>query len=680
MCSASTPLRGRGFRPADDGVGGNNHVVLLTEEFWRSHFGADETVLGRTITIDDVACEVVGIVPAGSWFFRDPKFFVPAVLDPANNDRASRFSHWADVYGRMKAGVSVAQLDAELKAIKRRLAPEYPDYKQDWNVRVLPLGPTLAENPRPVLFILAGAVALVLLIVAANVANLLLARASRRRREIALRAALGATGRRLVRQTLTESLLLAFLGGAGGAFLSWWGVRAIGRLSADLVPAAMAPQLDVRVLLVSLLLTCGTGVLFGVLPALQARRLALNDALKVGGHGGSAGRPRSQSALVVAELALSVVLLAGAGLLLRSLARVATFDAGINPGHVLTFDLSPSDARYPTRESRVAYIQEAVARVRAVPGVASVGSTIETPFRGGSYGEFFSRVDRPETRFDHLGRVNFIAGDYFEAMGMRLVRGRALQESEGFQPEAPRVIVVNQTVVDTFFPDEDPIGASLVVAGAVGTAEIVGVVADARSVRLDRPPGPIAYAPEAFALDQICLVVRTSGLAPEALIPPVRAALSQLDPTVPLANVRSLDEALRDSLAQRRLVFALIGGFAIAGLVLACVGLYGVMSYAVETRRRELSIRVALGAARGDVVGVVVRDGVRLIVIGLVVGLVATAAVTKLLASQLFGVTAHDPLVIGGAMLLLGAVALSACGLPAWRAARADPLETLRSE
>ena len=308
------PLRGRGFRPADDGVGGNNHVVLLTEEFWRSHFGADETVLGRTITIDDVACEVVGIVPAGSWFFRDPKFFVPAVLDPANNDRASRFSHWADVYGRMKAGVSVAQLDAELKAIKRRLAPEYPDYKQDWNVRVLPLGPTLAENPRPVLFILAGAVALVLLIVAANVANLLLARASRRRREIALRAALGATGRRLVRQTLTESLLLAFLGGAGGAFLSWWGVRAIGRLSADLVPAAMAPQLDVRVLLVSLLLTCGTGVLFGVLPALQARRLALNDALKVGGHGGSAGRPRSQSALVVAELALSVVLLAGAGL------------------------------------------------------------------------------------------------------------------------------------------------------------------------------------------------------------------------------------------------------------------------------------------------------------------------------------------------------------------------------
>lgn len=675
-----SPLRGRGFTAQDEQVGGNQRVIILTEEFWRSRFGADETLLGRNIQLNDEPHEVIGILPANAWFFHHPKYFLPAVLDPNISGRSSRSSHWADVYARMKPGVTVDQLDAELKALKVSLNPEYPVYKRVWNVRVMPLQSVLASNPRPVLLTLICVVALVLAIACANVANLLLARASRRRREISLRAALGASGQRLVRQVLTESLLLAALGGAAGILLSWWGVQAVGALSTNLLPQVMAPQLNLRVLLVSLSLTAATGVLFGLIPAWHARRSELNDALKSGSHGASGlRRTQAQSTLVVAELAFTLLLLVGAGLLLRSLINTARVDPGFNVENVLTFDLSPPENRYDTRESNLAYLNEVQQELSNIPGIEAVGTTIESPFLGGALREIVRRADRPRPEVNFTGRINLLGGDYYTAMGMRLLRGRTQTTAE-FSADSAPVVVVNQRLVNQFFPDEDPLGKQLWVSGGLGILEIIGVVADVRPLRLDQAPLPYVYASQSFQPFGISVVVRTHDLEPLSLVPSVRAALERIDPGIPMANTRSLTQALDYSLAQRRLVLRLVGGFAITALILACIGLYGVMSYTVATRSRELAIRLALGASRQSIVGLVMNDGGRLALIGLGVGLAVTFATSRLIAAQLFETPPHDPIVIATAAVTLGTVALLACWFPARRAARADPIQALRNE
>ena len=675
-----TPLRGRGFTPADEQVGGDNRVVLLTEEFWRSRFGADESLPGQTIMLDDEPHTVIGVVPASTWFYRAPKYFIPAVLDPEDSGRSSRSSHWANVFARMQPGVTAAQLDAELKALKESLNPQYPGYKQGWSVRVLPVQSVLSENPRPVLVLLVGAVSVVLLIACANVANLLLARTSRRRREISLRAALGASSIRLIRQTLTESLLLAGIGGALGILLSWWGIKAVGALSSNLLPQVMAPELNIRVLAISVLLTGLTGVLFGLLPAWHSRRPDLNEALKSDGPGASIfRRGRSQSVLVVTEVALTLLLLAGAGLLLRSLERATRSDPGIRVENVLTFDLSPSESRYPSRESRLAYIDRVLTEVESVPGIESVGITVESPFVGGAWGEYISRPDLPPSDDRPIARVNFQAGDYFEAMGMHLRRGRT-QTSDEFQADPPRVIVVNETLARQFFGDEDPVGKLLRVSGSIETAEIVGVVADIRPQRLDRPVEPYIYASLAFEPWRTAVVVRTRGLEPHSLVPAVRAALDRIDPGIPMANTRSLTQAVAESLAERRLVLGLVGGFAVTALALACIGLYGVMSYSIAGRHRELAIRLALGASRRSITGMVLADAGRLTLLGLAIGLAGSFASSQLIASQLFEVPTHDPLVLATAVMLLATVSFLACWVPAHRAAGANPITALRND
>ena len=670
------PLLGRAFGPGNDRPGGDNAVVVLTEELWRSRFGGAASILGKTIVLDEVPRTVIGVLPAGAWLFRETQFFVPAVLDPAT-PRSTRMFHWAEVYGRLKPGITVARADARLKTIKQQLASDYPDYKKRWNVAVRPLQELLAGDPRPVLTLLLGAVALVLLIACANVANLLLARAYNRQQEIALRAALGADSLRIVRQVLAESLLLAGLGGATGIVLSYWGVDLLRYLTADLLPRAMAPRLDGRVLLFAAAVTTITGLLFGILPALRIRRPDFNQTLKSGGRRGTVGgRNRTQSTLVVVEVALTVVLLASTGLLLRSLARTATVDPGFEPDHVVAFDLSLPGASYQTAEQRLAFSRAFLERIRALPGVEAAGTGMAIPFTTGGFGEYLRRADRPDRRDEVLGRIDFVSEGYLEALGTRLLAGRTFTVSDNRQ-DGQRVAVVNQALVQAFFPDGNAIGRGITTGG--NSLEIVGVIANVVDRRLDLTHRPYVYVPQAFNPFAFSVAVRTP-LDPIEIAGSIRGELQRLDPGLPLANVRALDVAMADSMSERRLILGLIGAFATAALVLACLGLYAVMAYSVVTRRRELCIRMALGAARRDVMRHILGDGLRLMAVGLVLGLAGALVAGRLLTTQLYQVRSADPLVATGAAAAIATVALAACWIPAWNATRFSPIAALRDD
>jgi predicted permease len=668
-------LLGTGFLPEHDRPGGTNNVVLLTEELWRSRFGGDPSIVGTSIVMDEVPRTVIGVLPRGAWILRDAQFFVPAVLTPGTA-RSRRAPHWAEVYGRLKAGTTAARGDADLKAVKKQLASEYPAFKQRWSVMVRPLHYVLAVDRRPVLLTLLGAVALLLLIACANVANLLLGRACNREQEMALRAALGATTARIVRQVLTEGALLALLGGVAGILLSSWAVGILGRLMTDLVPQAMTPRLDVRVLAFAVVTTGVTALLFGMFPAWRAGQPDVNGVLKNGGKSATAGGRRgTQAMLVIAEVALTVVLLTSAGLLLRSLGNVARVDPGFEPGRALAFDLSLPKVTYPTAERRLAFSADLLGRIRSLPGVDAAGAGMAIPFRGGGFGEYLSRPDRPADSFI-LGRVDYVSEDYLEALGTRLLEGRRLIAADN-RGDALRVAVISETAARTFFPVESPIGREIFITG--NKWRVVGVIADVVDRRLDLTPRPFAYLPQAYNPFDFSVVVRTS-LDPMSMAASIRHALQDADPGVAIANVRTLDQAGAASMAQQRLTFNLVGIFSAAALTLACIGLYGVMAYSVATRRREICIRMALGAVSGDVIRDVLGDGLRLMSIGLVVGLAAALAAGRLLASQLYHVRSAEPTVIAETVFVMALVALVACLMPAWSAARSNPIAALRND
>ncbi len=669
------PLLGTGFLPEHDRPGGNNSVVLLTEELWRTRFGSDRSIVGTSIVMDEVPRTVIGVLPRGAWILRDAQLFVPAVLTPGTN-RSQRSPHWAEVYGRLKAGTTAARGDAELKAVKAQLASEYPAFKQRWSVTVRPLHYVLAVDRRPVVLTLLGAVALLLLIACANVANLLLARACNREQEMALRAALGATTARIVRQVLTEGALLALLGGVAGILLSSWAVGILGRLMTDLVPQAMTPQLDLRVLPFAVVTTGVTALLFGMLPAWRAGRPDVNGVLKNGGKSATAGGRRgTQAMLVIAEVALTVVLLTSAGLLLRSLTNVAGVDPGFEPARALAFDLSLPRVTYPTAERRLAFSGDLLGRIRNLPGVDAAGAGMSIPFRGGGFGEYLSRPDRPGDDF-LLGRVDYVSEGYLEALGTRLVSGRRLIAADN-QGDGVRVAVISETAARTLFPSDSPIGREIFIVG--NKWRVVGVVADVVDRRLDLKPRPFAYLPQAYNPFDFSVVVRTP-LEPMSLTASIRQALLEADPGVAIANLRALDQAGAASMAQQRLTFNLVGTFSAAALTLACIGLYGVMAYSVATRRREISIRMALGAVSGDVIRDVLGDGLRLVIIGIVVGLMAALAAGRLLTTQLYHVRSADPAVMAQTVFVMTLVALMACLIPAWSAARSNPIAALRND
>lgn len=669
------PLAGRDFHPEEDRAGGPDAVVMITEELWRSQFGADPAVVNRTILLDDVPRTVIGILPARAWMFRETQFLVPAVLAPGSS-RAARTDHWAEVNARLKPGISVEQADAELKALRARLAPLYPAWKKDWNVAVRSLRSQLAGNPRPVLLTLCAAVTLLLLVACANVANLLLARASDRAREAAVRSALGASGAQLVRQVLSESLMIAVGGGAIGIGLAYAGVAVLQRAFEHFLPNAITLQIDLRLLGAAGALVLLTGLLCGLLPAWRLRRADLNAVLKSGGRGASGTGHRAQSSLVILEVALTLVLLVGAGLLLRSLWRAAQADPGVTAGNVVMFDLSLPAATYRHHAARLAFAQELLTRLRALPGVESAGAGRGLPFAGGSFGEYLQRVgdSGPDERL--LGRMNFVSEGYFEAAGARLREGRWFDAADN-RLGGPRVTVIDGTAARTLFPRGGAIGQRVTIGG--GEWEVIGVVAPLVEHGIDARPRAFGYVPLAFNPSSFGVMVRAS-LPPEAMLATLRAEVQRLDAGVAIDSVRTMDEAMAASFTARRMVRNLVGAFAATSLLLASIGLYGVMSYSVATRRREFGVRLALGATPRAIRALVLRRGARLALAGVIAGLAGAFAGTRLIASLLYGVSAQDPAVFGGAIVGLASVALLACWLPAWRAARADPWSALRSE
>ena len=670
------PLLGRGFIEEDDRPGGRNDVVILTEELWRSRFGGDPSIVDTTIILDDVSRTVVGILPRGAWLFREDQFFVPLVLTPGT-PRAARSPHWGVVFGRLKPETTIERADAELNGIKRQLLNQYPPFKAKWGVGVRSLPELVVGTSRPSLLILLGAVSLVLLIACANVANLLLSRSHQRQQEIAVRAALGATGGRIVGQVLTESSVLATLGGAAGLALAFWSVGLLQYLTEQIAPGAPSPTLDRRVLGFSLALTAATGLVFGILPALRLRRLDLNDTLKNGGKSATAGgRQRAQSTLVIAEVALTVVLLSAAGLLMRSLANTATSDPGFEPSRVLAFDVSLPSATYDTNEKRMAFWTGLRARVAAVPGVEHAGEGMAIPFSGGGFGEYFFLPGRTGENDVRLGRLTYVSPGYLEALGTRLIAGRFLTEADNVA-EGPRVAVINQTAARSLFGAASPIEQPVIVVGQ--RWQIVGVIADVTDRQLDAARRAFAYVPQSFNPGNYSMVVRTR-LDPSSLVNSIRGEIARLDPGVALANPRALDDAMATSLTPRRTMLTLVGAFAACALMLACIGLYGVMACSVSTRRRDICIRMALGAERRAVIGHVLKDGIRLMAAGLFLGVAGALSIARLLSSELYQVSSYDPLVITGTIASVATVAILACWMPAWRAARFDPISSLRNE
>jgi putative ABC transport system permease protein len=673
-----TPLLGRGFVAGEDAIGGNNRVIVLAHQLWQRRYGGDAGVIGQTISLNQIPYTVIGVLPPGALLQDETMFLIPFIIDvDSDTVKWVRGYHCCGVIGRVAPGVTVSEAQAELRDVKQRLAAEYPTFKKDWSISVVSLQEDLTGDIRPTLRVLLATVGLVLLIACANVSNLLLARGNARAREMAIRAALGAHSGRIMRQMLSESLLLAVIGCAAGLLLAAFGVKLLTNMVRGLVPQARHPELDLNVLMFSILVACGCGLLFGLLPAIRASKPDLNHVLKETERGASSGsRRRSQSFLVVSEFACALVLLVGAGLFLRSFVRLLETDPGFNTQRALAFDLSFSKAKYPKAEDQQRFLKELNERIAALPGVEAVGAATTLPLSNRGRGGSVSRADRPAP--DSYGvRDDFVSGDYFSALGIKLLRGRLITETDNV-PKAPRVLVIDAKVARDLYPGEDPIGKILTYDGKPW--DVVGVVAPIRHAGLNSDPDSRIYGPRAhFSYPTAGMVIRSS-LQPATLVERVRKSILEADPDQPIANVRTLEEAVHRSLARERTTLILLGLFAAVAISLACVGIYGVMSYAIGQRAREISIRLALGAQRREIVRLVLAGGMKPALAGIALGLAAAFALSRLVEKLLFEVKTHDPLVFIASVCLLGMAAAFSVYLPARRAARVDPMVALRSE
>ena len=710
---------GRTFLPEEDKTPGTHPVLVIGHALWQSRFAGDPNVIGRKLLLNGQPFTVVGVAPAGFngvEMGRTNEIYVPmamqALVRPPrggysgemNPDLLSkRGPRWLAMVGRLKPGVSPEQAQAALSTIAAQLAQAYKETNENQAATVSPLSegdPTERGTLLSVARLLLAVVGLVLLIACANVANLLLARAAARRKEISIRLALGAGRRRLVKQLLTESVLLALLGGAAGLLLAVWLVGAAQAYPppANLFDAAFDFSLDRRVFAFTLLLSVATGVLFGLAPALQSSKPDLVAALKdeaalLPGQGGAGARRFSlRNLLVVAQVALSLVLLISAGLFLRSLQQARRIDPGFDPERVLSVPLNVNLLRYTKAQGQEFY-RQVLERVRAIPGVQSATLTRTPPLSGASRqtsvtvagGEPTERQRSSESAggaaevAENATLASSVGPDYFQTLRIPLLRGRdfTAQDREG----APGVVIVNETFAARYFPGRDPLGQRISFGGAKGPwMEVVGLARDGKYVTLGEAPAPFVYQPLAQRHETgMTLLVRTGG-DPAGYAPAVRREVQALEPNLPVTNSRPMTELLAMSLYPARMGALLLGGFGLLALLLASVGLYGVMSYSVSRRTREIGIRMALGAERRDVLRLVLREGMTLVAAGLALGLVAAFSATRLLAGFLYGVSTTDPSAFVAVAALLALVALAASLVPALRAARVDPLEALRYE
>jgi putative ABC transport system permease protein len=679
---------GRTLLPSD-GEPGREEVAVIGHGLWQRRFGGSHDVVGKVLNLDGRSMTVVGVMPPDfKWFIKQnslsgkpAEVWVPLTL--TGQQGAARRGRYLSAVGRLRPGVSVEQAQAEMNTVASRLEAEYLINK-GWGASVVPLRDQLAGDIRPALLVILGAVGFVLLIACVNVANLTLARSAGRRKELALRAALGAGRPRIVRQLLTESMLLAVMGGALGLLLSGWCVEALVAISPPNLIGEGQVGVNLSVLAFTLAVTLLTGVAFGVAPAVETTRLNLSESLKESSRGnvGGARSGRVRGALVVAEIGLSLVLLVGAGLMVRSFLQLQAVNPGFDASNLLTMRVMLPQTKYPEDARKIQFFRQAVARIAAMPGVRSASAVSALPFADLGTATSFTIEGRPALPPGERQGTDLRVADenYFRTMNIPVVAGRTFTEQEAVEDR--KVAVVNEAMARKHFPGEDPVGKRILVnmGGEPALTEIVGVVGDARYEKLEGELRPMVYwTPTRFTYPSMTLVVRTAG-DPGALGPAAVREIQAVDKDQPVADVRTMESWVAESTSRTRFGTLLLAAFACAALLLAAVGVYGVISYSVAQRRNEIGLRMALGAQGRDVLKLVVGQGMRLVLVGVGLGLLGAFGLTRLMSGLLYGVGAADPPTFAANALLLAAVSLLACYIPARRATRVDPLVVLRGE
>jgi putative ABC transport system permease protein len=678
-------IKGTSFFTPDDTAWKGTKSVVVNETLWRTRFGSNPSLVGSMLTLDNERYRVIGIVPASAAWPSKAMVWFPFTYDPADLEN-SRGAVFLEVVGRLRPGATIESADADLKAIASRLGEQHPDNDAELGAVVIPMHEYLTGKLRLPLLVLLGGVAFVLLIACANVANLLLVRGVAREGELALRTALGAGRGRLVRQLVTESLVLSLVGGAVGLLLAILGTKLLVASAPKNIPRLDEIHIDGAVLVFTLVITAVTGALFGLMPARQMLNPDISTTLREGGRGGGqrAGKHRARRVLVVAEVALSVMLLAGAGLLIRSFTRLMNVDPGFRTDHLMSFSISLPEPKYPDPARQAAFINAMMERVRALPGVQSAGAGLGLPLTRFGFGFTFSVAGRPPVppADEPDAEVRVVTPDYLTTLGIRVTRGRGLTPLDN--GGAPHVMLITEAAARKFFPNEDPLGKHISFGWSRDSVklqgDIVGVTSDVKQSSLAIESLPQMWVPfDQWPMSNMTVVIHSSRNL-QSVAADARRAIRELDPDLALAHVMTLDDVLAESVSQPRFYMTLLSAFAIVAIVLASIGIYGVIAYLVGQRSREIGIRIALGASPSRVVRMVVSEGVAMVAVGIGVGIVGAIALTQLMRALLFNTKSTDPMTYLLVTLVLAAVAMLASSVPALRAANVDPALAMRVE